>query len=128
MKVSATVRYLRIAPRKVRLVADMIRRKKAIDAMNILNFTPKGASLPMKKLLESALANAKSNYQLEPSDLHILKLEVNEGPKLKRWRARARGQAAEIQKKTCHISIVLEGEAIKKKAEKYHLFTKILFK
>jgi large subunit ribosomal protein L22 len=111
MKISATLRYLRIAPRKVRLVADMIRGKKAVDAQNILNFTAKGASLPMIKLLNSALANAKNTYQLEAADLYVSKLEVNEGPKLKRWRARARGQAAEIQKKTSHISIILEGVA-----------------
>jgi large subunit ribosomal protein L22 len=108
MKVSAKLKYLRIAPRKVRLVANMIRGKKAEKAQSILNFTVKGASRPMLKLLNSALANAKSIHQLESTDLYISKIEVNEGPKLKRWRARARGQAAEIQKKTSHIEITLE--------------------
>ena len=108
MKVSATLRYLRVAPRKVRLVADLIRGKRAQDGQNILNFTRKGAATPMLKLLNSALANAKNNFQLEPINLYIAKIEVNEGPKLKRWRARARGQAAAIQKKTSHISIILD--------------------
>ncbi len=107
-KVSATLRYLRIAPRKARLVADLIRGKKAVDAQNILNFTVKGSARPMLKLLNSALANARSAYQLEAPSLYISKIEVNEGPKLKRWRARARGQAAEIQKKTSHINMILE--------------------
>ncbi len=89
-------------------MADLIRGKKAVDAQNILNFTVKGSSRPVLKLLNSALSNAKSAYQLEASSLYISKIEVNEGPRLKRWRARARGQAAEIQKKTSHISIVLD--------------------
>jgi len=117
MKVSATLRYLRIAPRKARLVADLIRGKKAVDAQNILNFTAKGSARPVLKLLSSALANAKSAYQLEATSLYISKIEVNEGPKLKRWRAGARGQAAEIQKKTSHISIVLEEIKGSKKAK-----------
>ncbi|PIS39336.1 MAG: 50S ribosomal protein L22 [Candidatus Nealsonbacteria bacterium CG08_land_8_20_14_0_20_38_20] len=120
MSVIAKLKYLRIAPRKVRLVADLIRGKRAEEAKNILNFTVKKAALPILKLLKSCLANAKNDFQLEEGNLYIQKLLVDEGPKNKRWIARARGKADEIQKKTSHITIVL-GE-IKKEgvvAEKY---------
>lgn len=108
MPVSSQLNYLRIAPRKVRLVADIIRRKKAEEAQVILNFTTKKAASPLLKLLKQAIANAQKNFQLEPSNLFIAKITVDEGPKYKRWRARARGRAAEIQKKTSHVTLVLE--------------------
>ena len=101
------MRYLRIAPRKVRLVADLIRGKRAQDAQAILGFTTKAAASPIFKLLNSAMANAKNNFHLESSDLYVSKISVDEGPKFKRWRARARGQAAEIQKKTSHVNLIL---------------------
>lgn len=105
---NAKLRHLRIAPRKVRLVADLIRGKKAAEAQTLLKFLPKKASLPLSKLLKSAMASAKNNLQLEESNLYISKITVDEGPKLKRWQARSRGQAYEIQKKTSHINIVLD--------------------
>ena len=116
MEVKAKISYLRIAPRKVRLVVDLIRGKNVERAEDILNFTTKKASLPIIKLLKQALANAKNNFQLDPANLYISKIFVDEGPKFKRWRARARGQAYEIQKKTSHITIIL-GE-LKKTAKK----------
>ena len=108
MPVIAKLRYLRIAPRKVRLVVDLIRGKRIEEAQNILNFTIKKAALPLLKLLRSAAANAKNNFQLDESNLYIAKILVDEGPKYKRWRARSRGRAAEIQKKTSHITVVLD--------------------
>ena len=108
MKVAAKLNYLRIAPRKVRLIADLIRGKKIEEAQSILNFATKKASSPLLKLLNQAIANAKNNFQLDPSNLFIAKITVDEGPKYKRWRARARGRAAEIQKKTSHVTLVLE--------------------
>ncbi|MBU4299130.1 50S ribosomal protein L22 [Patescibacteria group bacterium] len=116
MSVIAKLKYLRIAPRKVRLVADLIRGKRAEEAKNILNFTIKKAALPILKLLKSCLANAKNDFQLEEGNLYIQKLLVDEGPKNKRWIARARGKADEIQKKTSHITIILE-EIVKKPKE-----------
>lgn len=113
MSVTAKLRYLRIAPRKVRLVADLIRGKRIEEAQNILNFKVKKAALPLLKLLRSATANAKNNFQLDESNLYIAKILVDEGPKYKRWRARARGRADEIQKKTSHITVVLD-EIVKK--------------
>jgi len=116
MPVTAKLRYLHIAPRKVRLVADLIRGKKAEQASTILNFANKKASLPLLKLLKQAISNAKNNFQMEPENLLISKIFVDEGPKQKRWMPRARGQAYEIQKKTSHITLVLE-EIVKKKGK-----------
>lgn len=108
MQVSAKLRHLHIAPRKVRLIADLVRGKSVKDARAILDFTTKKAADPVLKLLNSASANAKNNFQLDPANLYILKITVDEGPKLKRFMPRARGSANEIQKKTSHINIVLE--------------------
>jgi large subunit ribosomal protein L22 len=108
MKVVAQLNYLRIAPRKVRLVADLIRGKSVKEAKRILNFTRKKAAKPMLKLLNSAIANAKHNFNLEEDRLFISKILVNEGPKLKRWMPRARGSISEIQKKSSHIFLELE--------------------
>jgi len=115
MEVKAKLNYLRIAPRKVRLVADMIRGKRVEEAQRILQFTRKRAAGPLLKLLNSAISNAKHNFQLKAENLWISKLLVNEGPKLKRWRPRARGRAFEIQKKTSHITIVLKELKVKEK-------------
>lgn len=113
MPVVAKLRYLRIAPRKVRLVADLIRGKSVEEAQTILKFTVKRATDPLLKLLKSAIANAKNNFQLQESNLYISKILVDEGPKYKRYMPRARGQASEIQKKTAHITLWLD-EIVKK--------------
>lgn len=111
-----------MAPRKVRMVADMIRWKKVEEAQSILRFTVKRASLPLLKLLNSAVANAKSTHQTEPANLYISRITVDEGAKYKRWMPRARGSAGEIQKKTSHVNLVLseikEGAKIKKAKKK----------
>ena len=108
MKVRAKLRYLRIAPRKVRLVADLLKGKSVEEAQNILNFTQKRVALPILKLLKQGISNAKNNFQMEEKNLYISKVLVDEGPKLKRVRPRARGHADEIQKKTSHITLVLD--------------------
>ena len=108
MQVTAKLKYLRIAPRKLRLVADLIRGKDVLKALAELTFLTKRGANPFLKLLESAIANAKNNFQLDEKDLYLAKVLVDEGPKLKRWRPRARGQAFPIQKKTSHLLIVLE--------------------
>ena len=108
MQTKATLRYLRIAPRKVRLVADMIKGKKVSEAQTLLQFVNNSAVESFRKLIQSALASAAHNFQLDASSAYIAKIVVNEGPKLKRFRPRARGRAYPIQKKTSHITIVLE--------------------
>lgn len=101
-------------------MADLVRGKNVEDATVMLRFAVKNASVPLLHTLQSAVASAKDNFQLEESDLYISKITVDEGPKLKRWRARARGVAYEIQKKTSHITIELDsrGTVKPKKAKK----------
>ncbi|OHA62315.1 MAG: 50S ribosomal protein L22 [Candidatus Wildermuthbacteria bacterium GWA2_46_15] len=116
MEVVAKLNHLRMAPRKVRLVADVIRGKNALKARANLSFLPRRAAKPFLGLLDSALANAKNNFQLDEKTLYLAKVLVDEGPKLKRWRPRARGRAFPIQKKTSHLTIVLqEREGLSKK-------------
>lgn len=115
--VKAQLKHLRIAPRKVRLVADAIRRKDVTDAIQILSFLPKRASLPMKKLLQSAEANAKHNFHMEDAHLYVSEIRVDEGPVLKRYSPRAMGRATLIRKKTSHITLVLEERRTAKKPQ-----------
>jgi len=105
--VRATARYVRISPRKVRLVADQIRGKRVEEAEDLLSFSPRGASLPVLKLLRSAAANAENNNDLDAEDLRIDRILVDEGPTQRRYRPRARGRATRIEKRSCHISIAL---------------------
>ena len=86
----------------------MVRGKSVEEAQTILNFTIGKSVNPLSKLLKSALTSATHNFQLDPGNLYISKITVDEGPKLKRWRPRARGQAYEIQKKTSHITLLLD--------------------
>lgn len=113
VQVRAVAKYIRTSPRKMRLVADLIRGKSAQDAWNILEFTPKRACGPMKKCLESAIANAQNNNDLAPESLMVHRVMVDEGPTLKRFTPRARGRASQIKKRTSHITVVVapEGEA-----------------
>ncbi|KPJ73348.1 50S ribosomal protein L22 [Parcubacteria bacterium DG_74_1] len=113
MSVTAKLPYLRIAPRKVRIVADLVRRKSVEEAQAILNFTTKKAAPILLKLLKQAVSSAKTNLQLEEKNLYISKILIDEGPKYKRWRPRARGMATPIQKRTSHVTIVLD-EVVKK--------------
>ena len=107
-KVSATLRYLRIAPRKARLVANLIKRKKVSEAKEILFFTKKRAARAILKLLNSAVSNAKNKFGWKEEELKILNILVNEGPRLKRILPRGRGGRDIIQKKTSHVKIFLE--------------------
>lgn len=113
IKVRAVAKYIRTSPRKMRLVADMIRGKSAQEAWNLLEFTPKRAAGPMKKCLESAIANAQNNNEIPAESLTIHSVMVDEGPTLKRFTPRARGRASAIKKRTSHITIVVapKGEA-----------------
>ncbi|AMX00494.1 50S ribosomal protein L22 [Rummeliibacillus sp. G93] len=103
----AIARTVRIAPRKVRLVVDLIRGKQVGEAVAILRHTPKAASPVVEKVLKSAVANAEHNYDLDVNNLVISKVFVDEGPTLKRFRPRAQGRASAINKRTSHITIVV---------------------
>ena len=103
----AIARTVRIAPRKVRLVVDLIRGKQVGDAVAILRHTPKAASPVVEKVLKSAVANAEHNYELDINNLVVSEVFVDEGPTLKRFRPRAQGRASAINKRTSHITIVV---------------------
>jgi large subunit ribosomal protein L22 len=106
-KAKAVARYVRIAPRKVRLVVDLIRGKEVGEAIAILRHTPKSSSPVLEKLLNSAVANAENNHQMNVNNLVISEAYVDEGPTLKRFHPRAMGRASRINKRTSHITIVL---------------------
>ena len=107
MESKAIAKTVRIAPRKVRLVLDLVREKKVGEALGILEFTTKSASLPVAKVIKSAAANAEHNYGMNVEDLVVSQAFANEGPTLKRFRPRAKGAASSINKRTSHITIVL---------------------
>jgi len=108
MLIKASLNYLHIAPRKMRLLVDAVRGKRAVWARDFLNFRIKKGALPLKKLLDSALANSKNNFNLKEEEMFIKEIKVDEGPKMKRWRARSKGRAMPIQKKTSHVTSLLE--------------------
>ena len=109
MEVRALLKHTRTAPRKARLVADMIRGKNVNDAINILAFTRKRAAGTIQKLLKSAIANAEENHKvLDVDDMVIKNIRVDEGVTWKRNMPRARGTSNMIQKKTSHITLILE--------------------
>jgi len=103
----AHAKFIRIAPRKAMLVADLIRGKQVGEAIAILRHTPKSASPILEKLLNSAIANAEHNYQLDVNKLVISQAFVNQGPTMKRFRPRAMGRASRINKRTSHITLVV---------------------
>lgn len=107
MQAKAVLRTVRIAPRKVRLVVDLVRGKKVGEAIAILKHTPKAASPVVEKLIMSAIANAEHNYEMDPNNLVISQAFVDEGPTLKRFRPRAQGRASAINKRTSHVTVVL---------------------
>ena len=105
--VRAKARYVRVAPRKARLVADQIRGLPVEEARTLLAFSGRGAARDLLRLLDSAAANAEANHELVADDLRIAAVSVDEGPTLKRWRARARGRATPVHKRTSHLSVAL---------------------
>ena len=105
--VRAKARFVRIAPRKARLVADQVRGLPVSEARDLLAFSTRGPARDIAKLINSAAANAENNHELIADDLRIAEINVDEGPILKRWRARARGRATRIEKKTSHLTVAL---------------------
>ncbi len=104
----AIVKYVRISPDKVRIVLDVIRGQKYTDAVAILKNTQKAACEPLVKLLNSAAANAENNLNMNKSDLYVAECFANAGPILKRITAKAKGSAGRINKRTCHITVILD--------------------
>ena len=106
-EVKAVARWVRMSPRKARLVIEHIRGRSVPEARTVLAFTPRAAAREIEKVLSSAVANAEANHDLDGDELVVSAAYVDEGPVMKRWRPRARGRAARIKKPTCHITVKL---------------------
>ncbi len=117
MEVRAVEKYIRISPKKARLVADIVRGQKADNALTTLKFMPKKAAGIIYKALNSAVSNAVNNAGIAREDLVISKITVDQGPSLKRFRPRSKGMASPLLKRTSHITVVVAGEAAKKDAK-----------
>ena len=110
MKVAAIAKDVRVSPRKVKLVVDMVRGKKVDEALTILKFSPTPAARAVAKVIKSATANAENNFQMEPSELKITDIFADEGHTLKRFRPQARGRVNPILKRSTHISVFVSEE------------------
>ncbi len=108
MEVKASAKYIRISPQKAKLVVDLVRGKKIDEARRVLLFTRKYAAGVVGQLLASAVANAKQNRNIDENILYVKEIFVDQGPSLKRWRARAQGRAASIKKRMSHITVILD--------------------
>ncbi len=108
MQVVAKSKYIRMSPRKVRLVADGIRKMAPREALTLLEAMNKRAAKPLAETLKQAMGNAVNNFKLNEENLVIKEVQIGEGPTLKRWRAAARGRAHRVLKRTSHIRVVLE--------------------
>jgi large subunit ribosomal protein L22 len=107
MEARAIAKYLRISPRKTRLCADLIRGKRAEEAVNILGHTPKAGARMISKVVQSALANARQDKSIDVDTLYVKTVFVNQGPTLKRWQPKPMGRAGRVRKRTCHVTVVL---------------------
>jgi large subunit ribosomal protein L22 len=110
MRVSATLKYAPISSQKIRLVADVVRGKPVGSALQTLSFMPKKAAAILKKVLESAIANAEHNQGADVDELKVSVIEINDGPGLRRFRARAKGRGTRITKRNSHITVQVADE------------------
>ncbi len=110
MEAKAIAKYIRVSPQKARLVVDLVRGKKVEEARSILQYARKYSAGVVSKVLKSAVANARQNPNIDESILYVKEIFVDQGPSLKRWRARAQGRAAAIKKRMSHITIILDEE------------------
>jgi large subunit ribosomal protein L22 len=107
METRAIAQFVRISPRKIRLVMDQVRGKQVGEALNMLSFASQRGAGILKKLVNSAIANAEQNTGVDVDSLYIMRVYADEGPTLKRWRPRAQGRATPIRKRTSHLTVVL---------------------
>ncbi len=105
MEARAVQKYVRIAPRKVRIVSNLIRGMPVNEALEVLRFTPKRAALVVRKVLDTAVANARQKGEVDLDDLHVVKIFVDEGPIMRRFKPRAMGRATRINKRTSHLTL-----------------------
>ena len=109
-EVRAVAKYIRMSPRKVRLVVDLVRGMNVVEALAVLDHLKKAAAVPVWKAIRSAAANAEENLGLSASDMYVAEITADEGPTLKRWRAGARGRLKRRLKRSTHIAVVLREE------------------
>ncbi|RAX20277.1 MULTISPECIES: 50S ribosomal protein L22 [unclassified Actinomyces] len=122
MEAKAQAKYVRCTPMKARRIVDQVRGKRAVDAVGVLRFAPQSAAVPVRKVIESAIANARykaerDGERFNENDLFITEVYADEGPTLKRFRPRAQGRAARILKRTSHITVVVGDRADTAKQE-----------
>ena len=110
MPVKAVAKGVRMSPRKVGIVAQLVRGRTVADALTILEHTPRRSAVAVKKVIESARANADHNHNYKPESLKIVSISVTPGPRFKRYRPAAHGRALPFQRKTSHISVIVEGD------------------
>jgi large subunit ribosomal protein L22 len=108
METKAVAKYVRISPRKVNYICAEIRGKQVDEALSILKFTPKRGARELEKVLKSAIANAENNFSMNRDDLYVYKAYANDGPRLKRYRPKAKGMAYPILKRSSHIGVVVK--------------------
>ena len=108
METNAVAKFVRISPRKIRLVMDQVRGKRVAEALNMLSFAPQKGALILKKLIDSAVANAGQNSGVDVDALFVKRVYADEGPTLKRFRPRAQGRATKIRKRSSHLTVVLD--------------------
>lgn len=108
MEVRAHLGRMRVSARKARLVVDLVRGKRVLDAQQMMRFVPNKTAVELERLLKSVAANAENNYDLDPEDLWIKEIYVNEGPTYKRYKAKARGRVGRIRKRTSSITVIAE--------------------
>ena len=108
MEIRAVARFVRISPQKIRLIMSQVRGEKVEDALGLLTFAPQKGAKIVKKLVDSAVANAQENSDMDVDNLYISKIYADEGPTHKRWRPRALGRATKILKRTSHLTVVLD--------------------
>jgi len=110
METRAEAKFVKISPRKVRLVMDQVRGKSIEEALGLLSFAPQKGARVLKKLLDSAVANAEQNSGIDVDTLYVKKVYANEGPTLKRFRPRAMGRATRIRKRSSHLTVILDSK------------------
>jgi large subunit ribosomal protein L22 len=108
MEVTARLARVRVSARKARLVVDAVRGKRVMEAQQILRFIPNKTAVDLEALMRSVAANAENNYDLDPEDLWIKEIFADEGPTMRRFRAKARGRVGRINKRTCSITVIAE--------------------
>lgn len=109
-QVKAIAKGVRMSPRKVGVVASLVRGRTVADALTILQHTPRRSAVPVRKVIESAKANADNNHNVKPDSLKIVEISVTPGPRLKRYRPASHGRALPYQKRSSHIRVVVEGD------------------